>query len=122
MMSHWGIGSDYYDFDIIQSGEDYKTWGWAKLTPYDDSPRIKRIISQTTYPPIGIKAIPDNHESFIRLATVMYQQAYDAYGNAVSTQGAAGERAYWEFEVTEDNAIAILDYAAMLEYPTGLRS
>ena len=36
----------------------------------------------------------------------------------MSTQVAAGERAYWEFEVTEDNAIAILDYAAMLEYPT----
>lgn len=121
MMQQGSIVQGYYDFDIADQtyidGREANIWGWVPYNAYDEL-RIKRITDKsTTDPHIGIKAIPDNHSSSVRLATANYQMEYDAYGNIISSQSAAGGRVGYVFTVTEQNAIAILDYAVMLEYP-----
>ncbi len=123
MMQQGSIVQGYYDFEIVEYGAEANTWGWA---PYgvNDGPdpsnpdiRIKRITDHSvTDPHIGIKAIPDNRSSSVRMATQRYLNGYDEYGYPW-TESAKGGRIGYVFNVTEQTAIAELDYAVMLEYP-----
>ena len=127
MMQQGSIVQGYYDYEIAEqtyvNGYPANVWGWV---PYgvNDGPdpsnpdiRIKRITDRSvTDPHIGINAIPDNHSSSVRLATQRYLNGYDNDGYPW-TESAKGGRIGYVFTVTEQNAIAVLDYAAMLEYP-----
>ena len=127
MMQQGSIVQGYYDYEIAEQtymdGYPANIWGWV---PYgvNDGPdpsnpdlRIKRITDRSiTDPHIGINAIPDNHSSSCRLATQRYLTGYDDYGYPW-TESAKGGRVGYVFTVTEQNAIAVLDYAVMLEYP-----
>ena len=127
MMQQSDIVQGYFDFEIIEStyvdGREANIWGWAPYGVYvgsdPDNPdnRISRITDRSvTDPHIGINAIPDNHSSSVRQATSRYLHGYDDYGYPW-TESAKGGRIGYVFNVTEQNAIGILDYAAMLEYP-----
>ncbi len=121
MMPQVDIVQGYYDFDIIEEtyvdGVPANIWGWKPYGAYDDL-RIARITDRSvTDPHIGINAIPDNHSSSVRLATKRYDSGCDEYTGECWDQTAAGGRIGYVFTVTEQNAIAVVDYAAMLEYP-----
>ena len=122
MMQQGSIVQGYYDFDVVEQTSEANIWGWVPYGVYDgpdpSNPdiRIKRITDRSnTDPHIGIKGIPDNHSSSVRLATQRYLTGCDEYD--CWDESAKGGRIGYVFTVTEQNAIAVLDYAAMLEYP-----
>ena len=123
MMQQGSIVQGYYDFEIIASSSEANTWGWkpygvnAGSDPDNPDIRINLITDHSvTDPNIGINAVPDNRSSSYQLATSRYLTGTDEYGYPW-TESAKGGRIGYVFTVTEQNAIAVLDYAAMLEYP-----
>lgn len=127
MMPQVDIVQSYYDYEIAEQtyvdGQLANIWGWVPYAvndgpdPSNPDIRIKRITDRSVADPhIGINALPDNHSSSVRLATQRYLNGYDDYGYPW-TESAKGGRIGYVFTVTEQNAIAVLDYAAMLEYP-----
>ena len=119
-MMQGSILMGYYDFDIYSTttvnGVQTNIWGWVP-SAVSDNKRITRITDRTvTDPHIGISAIPSGHSSSVRLATSEYEMMMEN-GYVVQSQTAAGGRIGYQFTVDNTNAIAQLDYAAMLEYP-----
>ena len=96
----------YYDFDPISETE----WGWKEGNVTDDLRLSKRTDKSEVDPHAGFLAIPQDRVQSYRLATKQYAP------ESMGFQTAAGGRIYFEYTVSENNAIAMLDYAAMLEY------
>ena len=96
----------YHDFDPISDTE----WGWKEMPVYDDLRISERTDRNEVDPHAGFLAFPVDRNHSYRLATKTYGDDQGTF------QTAAGGRIYYEYDVTDQNAIALLDYAAMLEY------
>ncbi len=107
------IMQTYIDFDVVQQVDEYTAYyGWAEYAPYGEERVSKRTNKAETDPSAGFLAIPANRNISVRLGTKRYEDTQTAY------QTAQGARMCYQFNVTADNAIAIFDYATMIEYPS----
>ena len=107
------IMQTYVDFDIVQQVDQYTAYyGWKEYAPYGEERVSKRTNKSETDPSAGFLAIPANRTASIRMGSKRYEDSDQQY------QTAQGARMCYQYQVTADNAIALFDYATMLEYPS----
>ncbi len=107
------IMQTYVDFDVVQQVDQYTAYyGWKEYAPYGEERVSKRTNKAETDPSAGFLAIPANRSASVRMGSKRYEDTDQ------QLQTAQGARMCYQFNVTADNAIALLDYATMLEYPS----
>ncbi len=123
-----------FNYEFNQEGE--KIWGWYPEGPQDfsDLPPVNGVqpvdnrfaLLPTQYDPsprdnlMDISAIyfEKGRTRSVRQATeYYYPNEVDYYGNITVNQTAAASKIWYQFLVSQDNAIVYFDYAVMLEHP-----
>ena len=105
-----------WDYDVTQYDNDGNPvlYGWVGSVGFD-SDRHKVISNSTANDPhVPIAEIPQGSTSSIRLGTGSYVTQFDSDCQLIASETAKGGGVVLQYNVTEENAILYIKYAALL--------
>jgi len=118
LLNYNGCTIKYYtwDYDVTQydNNGNALTYGWVGGVGFNNDRH--KVITTTggTDPHVPIAEVPQGSTSSVRLGTGKYNDQFDGNCNLYASETAKGGGVVFQYDVTEENALLYINYAALL--------